>query len=71
MRFKEYLEEEYVTSFDAKHITGFNGGYTEIFKNPCSRWTIFAGCFRFWSGNAVAYFTGKYFNIYPNNVVRS
>jgi hypothetical protein len=44
-------------------------GFSEIFKNPCSRWTIFAGCLRFWAGNAVSYFTAKYFNIYPNNVV--
>lgn len=44
-------------------------GFTEIFRNPCSRWTIFAGCLRFWAGNAVGYYTGRYFNIYPDNVV--
>ena len=52
-----------------KLMQNYLKGFVEIFKNPCSRWTIIAGCLRFWAGNAVAYFTSKYFNIYPNNVV--
>jgi hypothetical protein len=30
---------------------------------------MLAGCFRFWAGNAIGYYTGKYFNIYPDLVV--
>jgi MFS family permease len=51
-------------------IKNYIKGFAEIFKNPCSRWTIIAGCLRFWAGNAVGYYTGKYFNIYPDKVVR-
>lgn len=44
-------------------------GFIEIFRNKCSRWIIIAGCLRFWAGNAVAYFTGKYFNIFTGHNV--
>lgn len=60
---------------DKPKVTGKNliknyiNGFIEIFRNPCSRWIIFAGCSRFWAGNAVAYYTAKYFNIFPDNVV--
>jgi len=43
--------------------------FSEIFKNKCSRWIIIAGCLRFWAGNAVAYFTGKYFDIFKDHNV--
>ncbi len=52
-------------------IKNYINGFIEIYKNPCSRWIIFAGCSRFWAGNAVAYYTGKYFNVYPDHVVSS
>jgi hypothetical protein len=45
-------------------ILNYIQAFIEIFKNPCSRWIIVAGCLRFWAGNAVSYFTGKYFNIF-------
>jgi hypothetical protein len=53
----------------SKLIQSYLLGFVEIFRNPCSRWIILAGCFRFWAGNAVGYYTGKYFNIYPDLVV--
>jgi hypothetical protein len=37
MKFKEYLQEEYITSFNAGRLYGFDGGYTEIFKNPSKK----------------------------------
>lgn len=38
MKFKQYLDEEYVTSFTAKiHSKNFEGGHTEIFKNPSKK----------------------------------
>jgi len=56
----------------AKHlIQNYITGFGEIFRNPCSRWTILAGCMRFWAGNAVGYYTGKYFNIYPDKIVKA
>src|SRR5574343_903122 len=39
MKFKEYLQEEYIGSFKAKKgaSLSFSGGQTEIFKNPSNK----------------------------------
>ena len=50
-------------------IRNYMTAFVEIFKNRTSLWIIIGGCFRFWSGNVISYYTGKYFNIYPEYVV--
>jgi hypothetical protein len=40
MKFKKYLQEEFLISFQAKihgYSGRFNGGYTEIFENPSKK----------------------------------